>query len=917
MYPLVSYLRPVLAVQLALLLAACGATTHSTVDSTGIPEGEADKLLVVDCMLPGEIRRLGTGLTFMTPRQPSKTTAIDCEIRGGEYVAYDRANYATALRVWLPQAQAGDPTAQVYVGEIYEQGLGLEPDYELAAHWYGLAAEHGDSRAQINLGSLYERGLGVPQDRVAALNWYRRASGLSHDNLAFTSSLAALESERQELLVERTELQEEIAVRQREILRLRNELTSTRTQLDDRRQRMETMENELRNARLDLETQRSRPVESREPQVIQALEDRIRDQEIQLEHRRAEIEYLQHSASRQQALLTAELRVAESHGRELETALERRQHEIDSLHRQLQATRDQLAERHARLERLHGELEQTRHALSRQQNADATTADVAALHQQLAEQEALLEQQRAEADQLRREAAAQQTQLAEELERARATEELLRTELAASESEAQYLRRQLADTEERLSEGRTLVAYLRGEHDRTRQMLAQQRTDSGDEETIRSLEAVIAEQRAELDRQEQTMSELEQSAEQQQAQLQAQLDAARDKEAQLQVNLSLQEEQGRTLEEQVAYLGRQLVEYQDRLEARQRELEVQTQQLSESEQQLEVRMRQTPTAADEEIVSQLRRDVDERDAELVRTRAQVALLQSLVEQNLGELTQLRQVVSSAPEGSGDQAIVPAAQLPQIDFGRYHALIIGNNSYDHLPNLNSAKRDAEEVANVLRTQYGFETRVLIDADRYTILSALNEFRQRLTEHDNFLLYYAGHGELDRSNARGHWLPVDAEPTSTANWISNIQITDILNAMTVKHAMVIADSCYSGTLARSITTATEGGRSSEKQVEWLRLMAQTRSRTVLTSGGLAPVLDTGGGAHSVFAKVLLDVLGTNGDVLEGPVLFREVVSRVKAIAAELDVEQDPQYAPMKFAGDLGAPFLFVPQGTISQL
>ena len=35
---------------------------------------------------------------------------------------------------------------------------------------------------------------------------------------------------------------------------------------------------------------------------------------------------------------------------------------------------------------------------------------------------------------------------------------------------------------------------------------------------------------------------------------------------------------------------------------------------------------------------------------------------------------------------------------------------------------------------------------------------------LTENDNFLLYYAGHGELDTVNDRGHWLPVDADANS---------------------------------------------------------------------------------------------------------------------------------------------------------
>src|SRR6266404_1422448 len=87
----------------------------------------ADRLLVVDCLLPGQVHQLGTGMTYITPRRAIKTTGSACAIRGGEYTAYDRSNYTTALKTWLPSAQAGDKVAQTYVGEIYEKGLGVAP----------------------------------------------------------------------------------------------------------------------------------------------------------------------------------------------------------------------------------------------------------------------------------------------------------------------------------------------------------------------------------------------------------------------------------------------------------------------------------------------------------------------------------------------------------------------------------------------------------------------------------------------------------------------------------------------------------------------------------------------------------------------------------------------------------------------
>ena len=78
----------------------------------------AEDLLVVDCLLPGQIRKLGRQATFLSARRPVRTTQADCEIRGGEYVAHDRANYQTALKVWLEGAMTGSAEAQNNVGEI-------------------------------------------------------------------------------------------------------------------------------------------------------------------------------------------------------------------------------------------------------------------------------------------------------------------------------------------------------------------------------------------------------------------------------------------------------------------------------------------------------------------------------------------------------------------------------------------------------------------------------------------------------------------------------------------------------------------------------------------------------------------------------------------------------------------------------
>src|SRR5262249_49419554 len=133
------------------LIVLAGVTTPTRVRAT-LQTRNPEDLLIVDCLLPGQMRKLGKSATFMGARRPIRTTQADCETRGGEYVASDRANYQTALKVWMAQAELGDAEAQNYVGEIYLKGLGTDPDYAKSAEWFDKAAAQGSRRARINLG---------------------------------------------------------------------------------------------------------------------------------------------------------------------------------------------------------------------------------------------------------------------------------------------------------------------------------------------------------------------------------------------------------------------------------------------------------------------------------------------------------------------------------------------------------------------------------------------------------------------------------------------------------------------------------------------------------------------------------------------------------------------------------------------
>lgn len=276
------------------------------------------------------------------------------------------------------------------------------------------------------------------------------------------------------------------------------------------------------------------------------------------------------------------------------------------------------------------------------------------------------------------------------------------------------------------------------------------------------------------------------------------------------------------------------------------------------------------------------------------------------------------VVLEAHDKSGNDTTENVKVVLKIDRPttneKYYALIIGNNNYEHLEKLEAAANDAKSLANILKNKYGFEVTLKLDADHDTIKDTMYSLSRKLKRKDNLLIYYAGHGYLDEKEEKGYWLPVDASMEKPSKWVSNSFVSDQAKATDAKHVLLIVDSCFSAALTK-IRSSNSDQKISEEQMKkqmmdkiYIETLQNDIARLVITSGGVSPVLDSGGGSHSLFAEILLKTLKNNNGVLNSDQIFGPIREYVIKNSKVLGIKQKPERKVLLQFVDEGGDFLF---------
>jgi hypothetical protein len=189
-----------------------------------------------------------------------------------------------------------------------------------------------------------------------------------------------------------------------------------------------------------------------------------------------------------------------------------------------------------------------------------------------------------------------------------------------------------------------------------------------------------------------------------------------------------------------------------------------------------------------------------------------------------------------------------------------------------------------------------------------LAALNRYRRELRPADNFILYYAGHGVYDNELDIGYWQPIDSGVDEDYTWVDTDRISRTISGFKSRNALVIADSCYAGSVMRgSDFPALESHDASA-----LLALSTKKTRMAITSGGLQPVLDsTGTSKTSAFAKNLASALYSVDRPMPISSLFPILRSKVASESAAWGFEQVPEMAPLYKAGHDGGDFILSPR------
>ena len=584
----------------------------------------------------------------------------------------------------------------------------------------------------------------------------------------------------------------------------------------------------------------------------------------------------------------------------------------ESVRSELATARNEINARRTNLERSQAEVAQLQKELQQVTQASADPQEIAQLKLTLKARERTITEQRDQIDSLEDNIGIQEAQLSANLRQVERQNKRLAEQLSQVNAQAddalESALAQLATKDQEVQRLRTdfnaARATLNNADKAQTDLLAQlelARNAAGDSKRalrkVADLEEKSAKQANQIQTQRVSISRLEsqlQVATNESNALRGRLDSQINAQAETEANLA-------TTEAELQRVRSAMVDLQSQLATANADLALAGQQRDALQEQAQ------QATGDTAAVTRLESDLATQNQNIKSQQRQIEELTAQVNAYADELTEIR-LRRSALAMRTPMLDTSSIRLPRgVKMGKYHALVIGNNDYEYLTDLENAESDARAMHELLQNEYGFNSTLLINGTEGQMFRAFEDLASELGEHDLVLIYYAGHGF--RSKNESYWLPVELTSRRSAelDGISSMKVADWVRAMPAKHVMIVADSCYSG----SGIQTTGGFRYDIATLEAsLPYFLKSKSRTMLTSGNVAPVMDGGGqGKHSIFTDALLGLLSENKGILHAGALHDYLVERVKYASDGTRINQTPQFGSIESAGHESGQFVFI--------
>ena len=220
---------------------------------------------------------------------------------------------------------------------------------------------------------------------------------------------------------------------------------------------------------------------------------------------------------------------------------------------------------------------------------------------------------------------------------------------------------------------------------------------------------------------------------------------------------------------------------------------------------------------------------------------------------------------------------PALAVAAPEPGKRLALVIGSSHYEVAGSLPNAANDARKFGAFLVAQ-GFETDIVIDADRRTMADAVSRMSRKLSPDDVALFYFAGHG----MQLRGENYLVGTEAHLESEFdvpAETMALGDIIGALEkrAKIALFFIDACRNNPLANRLNEEVEGKTRSIATRGLAPVDTESAGTMVAFAAAPGQLASDGNGQNSPFTTALIDHL--SGPGLEIGTAFKRVIRDVR--------------------------------------